>query len=317
MQAAPALRAAASARGVLVGTALAASHLAADPAYAQVAASQFNSVTPENEMKWEVVEPRRGQFDWSGADAIVTFAEAHGQRIRGHTLVWHQQLPTWLTGGSFSPAELRQLLHEHIATEVGRYRGRVGAWDVVNEPFNDDGSPRSSIWRDALGPDYIAQALTWARQADPAAKLFLNDYEIEGVGAKSTAMLELVRSLRANGVPIDAVGFEGHLIVGQVPPSLQQNIARFTALGVSVELTELDVRVPLPASAADLSRQASDYGRVARECLAVPGCPGITVWGFADRYSWIPRFFPGMGAAAIYDQELRPKPAASALRQAL
>jgi endo-1,4-beta-xylanase len=311
------LRSAASARGALVGTALAASHLAADPDYAQVAGAQFNSVTPENEMKWESVEPRRGQFDWSGADAIVAFAEAHGQRIRGHNLVWHQQLPSWLTGGSFSPAQLGQLLHDHIATEVGRYRGRVGAWDVVNEPFNDDGSLRSSMWKDALGPDYIAQALTWARQADPAAKLFLNDYGIEGVGAKSTAMLELVRSLTASGVPIDAVGFEGHLIVGQVPPSLQQNIARFTALGVSVEITELDVRVPLPASAADLSRQASDYGRVASECLAVQGCTAITVWGFADRYSWIPRFFPGMGAADIYDQGLRPKPAASALRQAL
>jgi len=317
LAAGPTLRSLADAKGVKIGTALAASHLSGDANYASIAAAQFNSATPENEMKWDAIEPSRGQLNFSGADAIVAFAQAHGQRIRGHNLVWHSQLPGWVSGGGFTSAQLLQVMQQHIATEVGRYRGRVAVWDVVNEPFNDNGTLRSSIWQQKLGSNYIAQALTAARQADPGAKLFLNDFNIEGVNAKSTAMLNLVRSLKASGVPIDGVGLESHFILGQVPASLQQNIARFAALGVAVEITELDVRMQLPATAAKLTQQASDYRTVVNACLAVSGCRAITVWEFTDKFSWVPSTFSGQGAADLYDQNEATKPAYTAVQQVL
>ena len=313
----PTLRSVADGRGVKIGTALAANHLSADATYASIAAAQFNSVTPENEMKWSVVEPNRGQFNWSGADQIVNFAQSHGQRVRGHNLVWHSQLPGWLTSGQFTSAQLTTIMQQHIATEVGRYRGRAAQWDVVNEPFNDNGTLRSDIWTQAMGSGYIATALRAARSADPNARLFLNDFNIEGVNAKSTAMLNLVKSLKSQGVPIDGVGFESHFILGQVPSSLQQNIARFTAAGVSVEITELDVRMTLPTSSTKLTQQANDYRTVVNACLAVSGCGAITVWEFTDKYSWVPSTFSGQGAADIYDQNLQTKPAYTAVQQAL
>jgi endo-1,4-beta-xylanase len=314
----PTLRSLADARGVKIGSALAANHLSADATYASIAAAQFNSVTPENEMKWGVVEPNtQGQFNWSGADQIVSFAQSHSQRIRGHNLVWHAQLPGWLTGGNFSAAQVTTIMQQHIATEVGRYKGRVAVWDVVNEPFNEDGSLRSDIFTQAMGSGYIATALRAARAADPNARLFLNDFNIEGVNTKSTAMLNLVRSLKSQGVPIDGVGLESHFVLGQVPSSLQQNIARFTALGVSVEITELDVRMTLPATSAKLTQQASDYRTVVSACLAVSGCSAITVWEFTDKYSWVPGTFSGQGAADLYDQNLQTKPAYTAVQQVL
>ena len=313
----PTLRSLADARGVKIGTALAANHLSADAAYASIGAAQFNSVTPENEMKWGVVEPTRGHFNWSGADQIVSFAQSHSMRIRGHNLVWHSQLPGWLTGGSFTAGQLTTIMQQHIATEVGRYKGRVAVWDVVNEPFNDNGTLRSDIWTQAMGMGYIATALRAARAADNGARLFLNDFNIEGVNAKSTAMLNLVKLLKSQGVPIDGVGFESHFVLGQVPTSLQQNIARFTAIGVSVEITELDVRMTLPATSAKLTQQASDYRTVVNACLAVSGCRAITVWEFTDKYSWVPGTFSGQGAADLYDQNLQPKPAYTAVQQAL
>ncbi len=311
----PTLRSLADAHGLKIGSALAANHLSADATYASIAGAQFNSVTPENEMKWGVVEPNRGQFNWSGADQIVNFAQSHSQRIRGHNLVWHSQLPGWVN--SLPLSQVQGVMQQHIATEVGRYRGRVAVWDVVNEPFNEDGSLRSDVFTRAMGSSYIATALRAARTADPNAKLFLNDFNIEAVNPKSTAMLNLVRSLQQQGVPIDGVGFESHFILGQIPSSLQQNIARFAALGLTVEITELDVRMTLPTSSTKLSQQANDYGTVVRACRAVARCTAITIWEYTDKYSWVPSTFSGQGAADPYDQNLQPKPAYTTLQQTL
>jgi endo-1,4-beta-xylanase len=315
LAAGPTLRSVADGRGVKIGSALAASHLSADGTYATIAGQQFNSTTPENEMKWGVVEPNRGQFNWSGADQIVSFAQSHGMRIRGHNLVWHSQLPGWVS--SLPTSQVQSVMQQHIATEVGRYKGRVAVWDVVNEPFNEDGSLRSDVFTNAMGSGYIATALRAARAADPSAKLFLNDFNIEAVNAKSNAMLNLVKSLKSQGVPIDGVGFESHFILGQIPSSLQQNIARFTQAGFAVEITELDVRMQLPTSSAKLTQQANDYGTVVRACLAVSGCGAITIWEYTDKYSWVPGTFSGQGAADIYDQNLQTKPAYTAVQQAL
>ena len=309
------LRDLAAAKGKVIGTAVTGSKLTGT--YGDIAGAQFNSLTPGNAMKWGSVEPTQGSFNWAEADQIVAFAQAHNQQVRGHTLVWHNQNPGWLTNGSWTSAQLGSLLQNHISTEVGRYKGKIAAWDVVNEPFNEDGTYRPDLWYNGLGADYIANALTWARAADPAAKLYINDYNVEGVNAKSTALYNLVKDLRSRGVPIDGVGLQAHLILGQVPSSLQQNIQRFADLGVDVSITELDVRMALPADSTKLAQQAADYKSVLNACVAVTRCAGVTVWGFADSDSWVPSTFPGYGAATPYDENYAPKPAYRAIAEAL
>ena len=309
------LRDLAAAKGKVMGTAVTGSRLTGT--YGDLAGAQFNSLTPGNAMKWGSVEPTRGSYNWAEADQILNFAEAHGQQVRGHTLVWHSQNPSWLTNGTWTAAQLGQLMNDHIALEVGRYKGRLAAWDVVNEPFNEDGTYRQTLWYNGLGTGYIAQALTAARAADPAARLYINDYNVEGVNAKSTALYNLVKSLKEQGVPIDGVGLQAHLIVGQVPATLQQNIQRFADLGVDVAITELDIRMTLPSDSTKLAQQAADYKAVMNACVAVARCAGVTVWGFTDSDSWIPSTFPGQGAATPYDENYAPKPAYHAIAEAL
>jgi len=281
--------------------------------YRDLAATQLTSVTPENAMKWESVEPLRGEYDWARADALVAFAGAHGQKVRGHTLVWHSQLPHWLTSGAFSPAELRDLMVAHIAAEAGRYRGAVYAWDVVNEPFDKDGGWRKSIWYEAMGPDYVAIALRAARAADPDAKLYLNDYSVETEGPKMRALLDLVAALKRDGAPIDGVGLQSHFVAGDAPADLAGVMAEFASLGVDVAVTELDLRIRLPADDRALKTQADDYASVVRVCRSTPRCVGVTTWGITDGRSWIPAFFSGYGAALPFDENYRPKPAVAAI----
>jgi endo-1,4-beta-xylanase len=285
-------------------------------AYRDLAATELTSVTPENAMKWEAVEPLRGGFHWDQADALVAFAKAHGQKVRGHTLVWHSQLPPWLIQGRLSPRELRDLMVAHIATEAGRYKGAIYAWDVVNEPFAEDGSWRKSIWYDAMGPDYVAIALRAARAADPDARLYINDYGVETDGPKMRALYDLVASLKRDGVPIDGVGLQSHFVAGSTPADLAAVMAKFASLGVDVAVTELDLRVPLPADARSLAVQAADYASVVRGCRATPRCVGVTTWGITDDRSWVPSFFSGYGAALPFDDAGRPKPAFAAMIEA-
>lgn len=309
------LRDLAAAKGKVIGTAVTGSKLTGT--YGDIAGAQFGSLTPGNAMKWGSVEPTQSSFNWAEADQIVAFAQAHDQLVRGHTLVWHSQNPSWLTNGTWTSSQLSTLLQNHISTEVGRYRGKVSVWDVVNEPFNEDGTYRSTLWYNGLGADYIASALTWARAADPAAKLYINDYNVEGVNAKSTALYNLVKSLKDRGVPIDGVGLQAHLILGQVPGTLQQNIQRFADLGVDVAITELDVRMALPADSTKLAQQAADYKAVTAACVAVTRCVNLTVWGFTDSDSWVDSTFPGYGAATPYDANYAPKPAYYGISEAL
>jgi endo-1,4-beta-xylanase len=309
------LRDLAQAKGKYFGTAATVAELQ-DTANRDLGTREADMLTPGNDMKWDATEPQRGQFSFTNGDFVVSAAKASNQRVRGHTLVWHNQLPSWLTNGSFTPAELGSILDTHIATVAGHYKGQLYAWDVVNEPFNEDGTFRDTLWYRGLGQGYIAQALRDARAADPAAKLYVNDYNTDGVNAKSDAMYNLVRSLQQQGVPIDGVGIQAHLIIGQVPGTMRQNIERFAALGLDVAVTELDIRMDTPADSTKLATQAADYGKVADACLAVARCVGITTWGLSDKYSWIPGVFPGQGAALPFDESFQPKPAYDALNRA-
>jgi endo-1,4-beta-xylanase len=314
----PSLRSLADAHSRLIGSAVNTTVLASSPAYAAVLASQFSTVTPENVMKWQLVEPERGAFDYAAADRLVVFAEAHAQVVRGHTLVWHNQLPRWVTDSGFSAEDLAAVLQEHITQEMDHFRGRIYAWDVINEPFNDNGTWRDSIWYRGMGPQYIAQALQWARAADPDARLYINDYNTEAIGPKSDAMYTLVQDLLARQVPIDGVGFQAHLSTQYAfPANFSANLQRFADLGLDVAVTEADVRMPLPATETKLGKQAEYYRQLLQSCLSVDRCASFSIWGFTDAHSWVPTAFVGQGAATPYAEDMQPKPAYFALRDAL
>ncbi|KDQ07818.1 glycoside hydrolase family 10 protein [Botryobasidium botryosum FD-172 SS1] len=279
--------------------------------------SDFSIWTPENSLKWEVTEPQPGVFDFSLGDALFKLAKQNGKRMRGHTLAWHSQLPPWVTANNYTAAELKNILQRHVLTEVGHFKGQVTHWDVVNEVFEEDGTFRNSIWYKTFGPDYIEWSFRWARQADPSAKLYINDYNFESISPKTTAAYNLVKSLKAKGVPIDGVGVQAHLIVGQVPKDFEAALARFASLGVDVALTELDIRLDLPVTSKNLAQQAKDYKAAVDACLGVKRCVGITVWQVTDALSWVPSTFPGQGAPLLYDEKLKPKPAYDAFQNAL
>jgi endo-1,4-beta-xylanase len=300
--------------GKYFGTALTLPNLS-DPPLRKVADAQFDMVTPGNEMKWDTTEPANGTFNFGPGDQIVAYAHAHHMRVRGHNLVWQSQLPSWVS--SLPLDQVKAAMEQHITTEVSHYRGQVYSWDVVNEPLNGDGSFVNDVFYQAIGPSYIADALRTAHAADPRAKLYLNDYNIEGINAKSDAMYNLVKSFKEQGVPINGVGLESHFILGTVPSTMLANMQRFAALGVDVAVTELDDRIQLPATSADLAQQASDYATVVGDCLAVRRCVGVSQWGVGDADSWIPGFFAGYGAATMFDENYQPKPAFYATQQVL
>jgi endo-1,4-beta-xylanase len=301
-----------------IGTAVDTTALANDATYRRLVGTQFDTVTPENVMKWEVVEPKRGQYDFTAADALVRFARAHGQKVRGHNLVWHSQLPTWLTSGTWTPAQLRAILRQHIFTEAGHFRGQIWAWDVVNEAIDDNGNLRDDIWSRALGESYIADAFRWAHQADPKAILFYNDYNIESFGKKSDAVYNLVKRLRAQGVPVQGVGFQGHLSTDYpFPNDLLQNMRRFAGLRLDTAITEADVRHTLPTTPAKVNAQAQGFSLMLQSCLLVRSCISYTLWGFTDKYNWVPYTFKGQGEATPFDANFKPKPAYDTMRRDL
>jgi len=309
------LRALATPCGIGVGAALN-DTLFSDQTYREVAAREFNRITPESVLKWSTIEPRPGEFNFGPGDAYVAFAEENGQRVHGHTLVWHY-VPQWVTDASRSRDELREVLRRHVQRTVAHWRGRIASWDVVNEPLGDDADLYDNVWLRTLGPDYIADAFRWAREADPDAVLFINDFDIEGINAKSDRLYHLVRTLRAQGVPIDGVGFQTHVAKMTLPDTFEANLRRFADLGVRVAITELDVRMPLPVTQQRLERQAAIYARVLRACLRLPACDAVTMWGFTDAHSWINREFPGQGAPLPFDDAYRRKPAYWALHDTL
>jgi endo-1,4-beta-xylanase len=313
------LRTLAQSAGIRFGTAVDVEVLGTDAAYARLLAREFDLVTPENAMKFSIVHPARDRFDFTQADALVAFAEAHDMRVNGHVLVWHQQLPDWLTQGSFNTDELKAILREHIQTLVTRYRGRVASWDVAAEAVGEDGRLRETFWSRGIGPDYLDLAFRWAHEADPQARLRYNDYGGEGGGAKSDGIYDLVIALRRKGVPIHGVGLQMHLSLQDAPRAgeVRINMKRLAALGLETHISEMDVMLPLPATRADLKAQATLYRNMLQACLAVPQCRSFSTWGATDRYSWIAEHFPGQGAALLFGPDYRPKPAARSIERLL
>ncbi|MGA2382584.1 MAG: endo-1,4-beta-xylanase [Gemmatimonadales bacterium] len=301
---------AAAVKGRYFGTAVDTLFLAgANAAYFATLAREFSELTPGNVLKWGVLNrDSRFTYRYSFGDSVVSYAATHGMKVRGHTLVWHQQNPTWLTSATWSPDTLTAILLEHIANVVGHYKGKLYAWDVVNEALNDDGTRRSTIWAAGLGPTYIETAFRAARAADSSALLFYNDYNLEFTGPKQDSAYSLLADFKARGVPVDGIGFQAHFQInadGSGVPSrtaLTATFQRFAALGLKNHITELDVRVRTPgATAAELTAQSNAYGDIVAACLAVSACDTIVVWGLTDAESWVPSTFPGYGSALLFD----------------
>jgi len=318
--------------GVLVGTAVRPSQLS-ETAYASTLAREFNMVEAEDAMKWGVLRPDSSTYDFRQGDEVVRFAQAHQMKVRGHCLVWGRYNPDWLTQAHFTSRQLSRLLREHLTRVMKHYAGEVFAWDVVNEALDENGNVRDSLWRNQpgigsqTGTAYIEKVFRWARKSDPHALLFYNEAEGEGLNRKSDAIYTMVKDFKRRGVPIDGVGLQLHIptLDGGAPAlaaDISANIARLTALGVQVHITELDVSVPLDSDgrsrADDLVRQAEVYRSIVRACLNNPGCTAIQTWGFTDKYSWIGSHSHGTrGQALPFDRAYQPKSAYGALRQEL
>jgi endo-1,4-beta-xylanase len=268
----------------LVGVALSAAHLAEGP-YAE-AALEFNYVTPENEMKWDVTEPTQNGFTFELGDQIVDFAVQNGMKVKGHALVWHNQLPQWLTSMT-NADQIRSAMINHIQGVMEYYRGKVIAWDVVNEAFDDDGSLRDSIFSRYLGDSFIEAAFRAASEADPDVKLYYNDYDIESAYDKADSAYELVRDFVERGVPIDGVGMQMHTRTTDEDPPLPEfeaNLQRIVDLGLEVVLSEMDVRL---CADGTFEQQRTRYHDLIEVCMNEPKCTAITIWGITDQYSFL------------------------------
>ncbi|OAK99467.1 glycoside hydrolase [Phaeosphaeriaceae sp. SRC1lsM3a] len=279
--------------------------------------TEFNSMTPENAMKWESTEPSRGNFTFADGDRHAQFAKDNGLQLRCHTLVWHSQLPTWVSQGGFDNATLIQVMEDHIKALGSRWNDYCGQWDVVNEALNEDGTYRSSVFYNTIGEAFIPIAFRLAKKYAPKALLFYNDYNIEDNGPKTAGAVRIVKLIQSYGVHIDGVGYQGHLTSeptnsnpGSAPDQATLEAAlRATAdLGVNVAYTELDVRLNTTTlSTESIAKQTAVWTNVAKACLSVEKCIGMTVWGVSDKYSWIPGVFPGEGEGLLFDDEYNKK----------
>lgn len=337
-------------RRVQQGAAVRISTMRRDARYRDTFLREFDALTPENEMKMQMLQPRRGSFDFAAADDLVAFAKEHNKRVHGHALVWGLQVPLWLidhgitsklglplrplslpdlprplnavvgdlltAATGWTRSELLGVMQHHIDTVVRHFGDDVPEWDVVNEPMAENGTLANNVWRRFIGDDYIEQALRAARAANPRAKLFINEYAIEGPSAKLDGLVALVRDLRARGVPLDGIGLQYHTHVQGFlsEQTLATTMRRFADLGLEVQITEMDVGTTLLAGSEQqrLARQAVAYGDAARACNEVPACTRFTTWGISDRLSWL-------GATEmplLFDAQYQAKPAYAAVRSA-
>lgn len=300
---------------------------------AKLITEQFNSLTPENVMKMQVIHPKENEYYWKDADSIVAFAVRHGMRVRGHTLCWHSQTPGWLfldeKGDTVSKEILLQRLKDHITTVVGRYKGKVYAWDVVNEAISDHRNEfyRNSAWYRICGEEFIEKAFQWAHEADPDALLFYNDYN-EINPQKRVKIIEMIRRLKNKGIPVGAVGLQAHWAINEPSrPQLEETLDDFAKLNIPLQITELDISVYAKEHEAR-RQQATDRDtafteeRQQLQAAQYKMCfdlfrqykgkiTGVTFWNISDRYSWLDNF-PVRGRKdypLLFDRNLQPKKA--------
>jgi endo-1,4-beta-xylanase len=329
----------AATKGLIYGTTISAAQIVGDPPFVDLVLQQARAIVPENDMKWQVMNRgTRGDDDFGPADTVADFAQENDLVLRGHNLLWYHRTPSWF----FDLTERRDIesaIVDRITGLVGRYRGRVHSWDVVNEPIEPkDGRPdglRTGVFLEMAGPDYLDLAYRTAREADPGARLVVNEYDVEldapEQETRRTALLNLIERMRRSGTPVDAVGIQAHLSCAGGPPfsadRLRRFLAELAALGVTIQITELDVTDEhAPASTVDRDHMVAEtYARFLDPALDEPAVKMVMTWGLSDRHSWIVRKethqskwrSDGLPSRPLpFDAQLKPKPAFQAIAQA-
>ncbi|KAI9463071.1 endo-1,4-beta-xylanase, partial [Russula earlei] len=265
--------------------------------YATIVGREYNNLTPENAMKFATLHPSQNTYNWTDGDYLVNYAQQNGQRVHGHTLIWYNSLPSWVTNFTGDSAAWENLMKTHIQTVVTHYKGQLRSWDVVNEAFNDDGTLRNSVWLQHLGPNFIARCFQYAHTADSSALLFYNDYGYEYSSAKLAAIVSLVTTLQNNGIPIDGVGMQTHINKTTSYSGLNNAINTVAQTGLMVHISELDIAMnpsntPGLTYTNTLSQQQADLykyvARLYRTVVPTAQQYGMTTWDVTDADSWIP-----------------------------
>jgi endo-1,4-beta-xylanase len=309
-----------------VGTSFQISKLLEDEKLLQLEIDNFSSITASNDMKMYRVAPEKGKFDFEKADMMIEFAEKYGQRLFGHTLIWHSGTPEWVAKMASTPEDLDLFMKEYIHTYVSRYRGKVHGWDVVNEGMETvGGAYRETMWYNALGKEYIEKAFRYAHEADPTAVLFYNDFNIERDTAKLHGVLRMIDELKAKNVPISGLGFQMHLRMDIPDETIAYALQKGAETGLQIHLSEVDiifnrhddsrgggVQIYEELTEEMKKDQAEKYYNLVkmyRTIVPKDQQYGITFWGFNDRDTWINGFFDLKDWPCIYDENLEPKPA--------
>ena len=306
-----------------------------DTALEVIILENFTSITATSDMKMYAIAPEEGNYKWDRADSLVAFSQRNDLRLFGHTLVWHSGTPRWVfQKGTEDSLWLGDFLKTYIQDYVGRYKGKVAAWDVVNEGFDTQGGEyRKTLWYNKLGKEYIANAFRYAHEADPEADLFYNDFNLERDTAKLNGVLKMIEELKADDVPITGLGVQMHLRM-DIPDSLiRESVRKMAATGLKIHFSELDIifnthddtrgggeQLYSSVTPKMLEQQAQKYEMVAKiykEEVPVSQQFGITFWDFTDRDTWINPFFDLKDWPTIYDEKLEPKPAYFGFRKGL
>lgn len=310
-----------------VGTCVNLNKLRANPAYRATIEREFTSITAEDVMKMDSLQPRPNEFTWASADALLRFARQHHQRVHGHALVWSGALPKWVLQFKGDTAAWDQLLRQHITTTMHHFKGRVKAWDVVNEALENDDTFNRTIWYEHLGPGYVAHAFQYARQADPEALLFYNDFDLENGPSKLNGTLRLLARLKAQGIKVDGVGLQMHASLNVPFSSITEAFQKIAAQGYLVHVSEMDVQLnrygqndaltqPTPA----LLAEQRDYVRtVVAAYRKLPPAQqyGITFWGVSDGDTWLRSNPRHPEWPLLFDDKYQPKPAYEGFREGL
>lgn len=308
--------------GFFIGAAVQTNLLSNEAIYRDTFVREFNLLVPENGMRFSFIHPQPDRYNFTQADTLVSFAEQHGMEVAGRVGIWHQGLPDWLQNGNFTRDQLIAVMRDHITTIMTRYKGRIKRWDIVNEALWGNGlRATNNIWYRVIGPEYIDLAFQFAHAADPDAILYINDYGTEGMNAKSDGMYNIVKSMRERGIPVHGVGMQMHVTVSYYPnpEDVRRNIERLGALGVEVQITEMDVRINEGTGTTEerFIKQAEIYQRMLEACLSQSACTGFVTWGFTDKYTWITAWKGKQDWPLPLDANYQPKPAYRALQQTM
>lgn len=316
----PTLRQLADDKGIVFGAAVGDSFWAADKRYQATVKREFNTLVAEYHMKFGKLHPRPIEFEWRFADSLMRFADEQGMKVRGHCLLWHKEAG-WLDKVNYPRDSLMFLIHQAIDSIVGRYRGKIPQWDVVNEAISNK---TDSLYRDTflfrkLGIDYIDSAFRWARAADSSVKLYYNEYGNEDMGLKSQKTYDFLKGLKERGVPVDGIGLQCHFDNDSVPSfdSIAVNLKRLADLDLDIAITEVDFRLAYPVDSAKLAKQKENYRKLMQICLENSRCKTFLIWGVNDTTSWVQPYFKNRGAPLLFNDDYAPKPAYFGVWEAL